>query len=144
MTNSSPSVKIKFMKEKGIKNIEIADYLHENCLDSFKECELYSVIVNRWYYGFYLIAKSDLAKKYLESRYGHTHYRVGKERKNKVLGIWELIARNYDEYSVHGAGDGLFQIRNTFDYSESQSQEDFQRAAELRKELEDIFNKIGL
>lgn len=61
------------MKNKGIKNIEIADCLNERIINGTKskECfkgytreELYPMIVNRWYYGLYLIAKDILGLDY--------------------------------------------------------------------------------
>lgn len=114
------------MRERGEINIAIANYLENSfndynnlnrndnkqvqCLDEIKH-----IIIGRWYYGLYLIAKYKLKKRYVS----HIGY-FSKKKKKIIHGIWECIDKkaknNGITYNFEQNGIYLFQLRNKYEY----------------------------
>lgn len=114
------------MRERGEINIAIANYL-ESSFNDYNNLnrndnkqvqnldEIKHIIIGRWYYGLYLIAKEKLGLPYI-NHMGH----INKYNKEKEYGIWECL---YQEAKKFGAsydfeknGLDLFNLRNKYEY----------------------------
>ena len=114
------------MRERGEINIAIANYFERtfNDYDNLNRNddkqvqnldEIKHIIIGRWYYGLYLIAKEKLGLSYIN----HMGY-INKYNKKKEYGIWECL---YQEAKKFGAsydfeknGLDLFNLRNKYEY----------------------------
>lgn len=138
------------MKERGEINIAIANHLDSyfrgyTCLirNDNKQVkhldEIKHIIIGRWYYGLYLIAKDKLKKQYV-SHIGH----FSNKKKKIIYGIWERIDKkakikgiNYD-FEKNGAD--LFKLRNKYEYyGINVIDNDFNTA---KKIYEDMYNEL--
>lgn len=124
------------MKERGEINIAIANYLENNFNDYTNLNrndgnqvqnldEIKHIIIGRWYYGLYLIAKDKL-KLHSRDNVKHKVYKVyicknGKKKLKEIIyGIWERInkkaKKNGITYDFEKNGIYLFQLRNKYEY----------------------------
>ncbi|PAF49200.1 hypothetical protein BKH41_03720 [Helicobacter sp. 12S02232-10] len=108
------------MKEKAFRNLRIADILDRREFDELKDFSrehLCSVIVNRLYYGVFLLAKSILIEKgYIEMEDRLTH------STNQHNGLWFKLNELFPKFrnDIIMISD-LRGKRNQLDYQEDTS-----------------------
>ncbi|MEI0527441.1 hypothetical protein R4J00_02140 [Brachyspira intermedia] len=114
------------MKDRGEINIAVANYFDNN-FNNFSilnrrdgnnvqsKDELRHIIIGRWYYGLYLLAKEKLGKQYIS----HTGY--FDKNNNRILGIWENLDDNAKikgvSYDFEKNGTLLLNMRNKYKYN---------------------------
>lgn len=114
------------MRERGEINIAIANYL-ESSFNDYNNLnrndnkqvknldEIKHIIIGRWYYGLYLIAKEELGLPYI-NHMGH----INKYNKEKEYGIWECLYQKAKKlgvaYDFEKNGLDLFNLRNKYEY----------------------------
>ncbi|AEM23023.1 hypothetical protein Bint_2419 [Brachyspira intermedia PWS/A] len=137
------------MKDRGEINIAVANYFDNNFHDFSilnrrdgnnvqSKDELRHIIIGRWYYGLYLLAKEKLGKQYIS----HTGY-FDKNNKRK-LGIWETLDDNAKikglSYDFEKNGTLLFDMRNRYEYNGINVPDTmFQKAQTI---YEDMYNEL--
>lgn len=146
------------MRERGEINIAIANYLDNYfrgyaCLirNDNKQVkhldEIKHIIIGRWYYGLYLIAKDKLkvsAKADIKHK-GYTCKKGKKKIKKTIYGIWELIdkkakIKGINSYDFEKNGIDLFQLRNKYEYRGTNvTDTNFNLA---KKIYEDMYNEL--
>lgn len=140
------------MRERGEINISIANYLENNfndytnlnrndnkqvqCLDEIKH-----IIIGRWYYGLYLIAKDKLNIQYI------SHKGYIDKKGNMKYGIWETIDQEAKKigisYDFEKNGIDLFQLRNKYEYyGVNIVDNDFNTAKKIYKEMYNELRKL--
>lgn len=129
------------MQKRGMINIDFANYLEADT-DLFKsiykdKTDMYHIIIGRWYYGVYLLAKSKLNCSN-EEDVPHTTYTKDK------LGIWERIAikSGHPRASVilKEKGEGLYRDRNKYEYTGRRI--DNVTLEEIRKNFMEVYNAL--
>ena len=127
---------IKELIAKGERNLKIAeilesdDFLEMSC---FPKEHLCSVIINRLYYGVYLIGKSKLLEKDKAikegERIGHVGYYPNKNKTNgkteEKKSLWTELRKHYPKArSLCLKAKNLFDMRNEYDYNVDKKKEE--------------------
>lgn len=138
------------MRERGEINIAIANYL-ESSFNDYNNLnrndkkqvqnldEIKHIIIGRWYYGLYLIAKYKLNIQYI------SHKGYIDKTGNKIYGLWELIdkkakIKGINSYDFEQNGIYLFQLRNKYEYyGTNVTDTNFNMA---KKIYEDMYNEL--
>lgn len=149
------STKKERMIDKGIQTFEIGDCLNEQvrgkstkknngCIANLTHCDLFSLIVNRWYYGLFLMAKACIG--YEDRNEGVRHRDHDASDKANEQGVWAILEDQNPEYDqVRKLGEGLYGNRNTLDYTaptRSNAEAVFDLASSRVSELRTILLKL--
>lgn len=137
------------MRDRGEINIAVANYFDNN-FNNFSSIirrdgntlqskdELKHIIIGRWYYGLYLLAKEKLGIQYIS----HTGY--FDKNNNRVLGIWETLDDNAKRkgvsYDFEKNGTLLFDMRNRYEYNGINVPDTMFKKAQTI--YEDIYNEL--
>ena len=124
------------LREKGERNLKLAEILDSQeflDLSQFRREHLCSVIINRLYYGVYLIAKGKLVDKGICK----TGDRISHSGKNC---IWNKIMNKNCASEIKLAHQ-LRNMRDKVDYEEDDTNE-IARAKEIAMELYSILKEI--
>lgn len=135
------------MKKRGEVNIAIANYLYDNfnLISNDLDIGLHSedirhIIISRWYYGLYLIAKD-----YLVNIKGivdlSTYFKHKSNKEYDIKSIWSRLAGFFEEYyNDIIQGEELARLREYYEYSGILCQKiDFDNAKRIFDEIYEIF-----
>lgn len=129
------------MKDRAEVNIKIANYLNENLqLPNIKKQDIRHIIIGRWYYGLFLIAKNYLIdnKKCIDSP-NYFHHKSNEE--NSIYSIWHRVGNEVkDSYNDIKQGEILATLRERYEYSgDLCSEDDFNNAERIFNEIYEVF-----
>ena len=121
--------------DKGKRNLDIAEILDSEdflALSKFPKEHLCSVIINRLYYGVYLIGKGKLLEKDKtikeKERIGHIGYYPNKNKGNDTEEkkfLWTELRKHYPKaHSLCLKAQNLFDMRNEYDYNMDKKKEE--------------------
>lgn len=137
------------MKDRGEINIAVANYFDNN-FNNFSSItrkdgntlqskdELKHIIIGRWYYGLYLLAKEKLG---ITNKINHRSY-------NSSIGIWERLyhyAKNKTTnlYNFKQYGETLFLLRNKYEYNKIKvTNKQFNIAKTIYEEMYEKINQL--
>ncbi|ADG71474.1 hypothetical protein [Brachyspira murdochii] len=136
------------MKKRGEVNIAIADYLYDNfnfvsnhITINIENSDLRHIIISRWYYGLYLIAKDYLVNiKGIVDLSKYFKHKSNKE--HDIKSIWSRLADFFEEYhSDILQGEELARLREYYEYSGNLCSDiDFNNARRIFNEIYEILN----
>lgn len=122
------------MKNRGKVNIDTADYLYNNaqtfinCINSSNNDDINHIIIGRWYYGVFLLAKDYLMSNGYNKHCNKSFRGKHCERKDcnleclthkgNAYSIWSvLVSYANKNKSLASNGRQLAQLRENFEYS---------------------------
>ncbi|MEI0610071.1 hypothetical protein [Brachyspira pilosicoli] len=137
------------MKNRGEVNIAVANYFNNNFCNFSSiqrrdvniipsKDDLKHIIIGRWYYGLYLLAKEKLG---LTCKINHRSFGIEK-------GIWERLyhyAKNKTTtpYNFKQYGERLFLLRNKYEYNKLKvTDNEFNIAKNIYEEMYEKINKL--
>ncbi|AEM20655.1 hypothetical protein Bint_0019 [Brachyspira intermedia PWS/A] len=135
------------MKRRGEVNIVVADYLDNKFIPDTVDINITSydlrhIIISRWYYGVYLIAKNYLINNLIcTDDKKNFHHKTNEDK--HIFSIWHRIA-NTNNGNFHSdliQGEKLAELREYYEYSGNLCNDtDFDNARRIFNEIYEILN----
>lgn len=137
------------LHNKGIRNYKIAEMIYEEsnkkgcgffCSVVDDKKYLYSTVVNRLYYGLYMLAKGELVKKDCSVT---EHTKIGHSGNN---GIWKRLVMFYSEINNDLVLiDKIREARNLLDYQSDKNttHDDFNNTKQISDKIFNILEKVA-
>lgn len=135
------------MKRRGEVNIAVANYLYYNFNSISNDADMVlnsedirHIIISRWYYGLYLIAKDYLVNIkgiVVKSNY----FKHKSNNSHNIISIWCNLANYFQEYYDDIIqGEELAKLRERYEYSGNLCRkEEFDNAERIFNEIYEIF-----
>ena len=147
---------IRALIDKGKRNLEIAKILDSrefSDLSKYPKEHLCSVIINRLYYGVYLIGKGKLLEKDKtieeKERIGHIGYYPNKNKGNdnneETKFLWTELRKHNPQYrDIYLKAKNLFDMRNEYDYNRDKKREEIEMDLKgYKKKANRLAKKLG-
>ncbi|MEI0493743.1 hypothetical protein R4J17_15000 [Brachyspira intermedia] len=140
------------MKKRGEINIGIANYLYSNSKNiltnsnnnNLNSDNIKHIIIGRWYYGLYLIAKNYLIENNVcTDDISNFHHKTNENA--HIYSIWHRIGMKLKSYNDIIQGEELARLREYYEYSGILCQQiDFDNAERIFNEIYEIFRDFDL